>query len=74
MTVLLPSFDFNVFTLGFGYNLNGLHIDMGIEYLKGKERNVLYSKYATDPEWKSSMPGTYKMRILVPNFSVSYKF
>lgn len=79
MNVLLPNYDFNVVTIGFGYNLDGLQVDFGFEYLMGKERNIPYGKTREDfpdydPEWKSAMPGIYNMNIFVPNLSVSYKF
>lgn len=74
MNVLLPSYDFNVFTLGLGYSLDGLQIDFGIEFLKGKERDVPYEKTLLDPEYEAAMPGIYNMTIIVPNLSISYKF
>ena len=74
MNVLLPSYDFNVFTLGLGYSLDGLQIDMGIEYLMGKEREVPYEKTLLDPEYEAAMPGIYNMTLIVPNLSISYKF
>lgn len=74
LNVLLPNYDFTVFTAGFGYNLNGLQIDFGLEYLMGKERKVDFQKTQIDPDWASAMAGTYNMKIVVPNVSVSYKF
>jgi len=84
MNVLLPNYDFRVLAVGFGYALNGLQIDMGFEYLMGKERSVPYAvlPLATPPFFKlqqsagyeTAMPGTYKMKIIVPNLSISYKF
>lgn len=74
MNVLLPNYDFNVITAGFGYGMDGLRIDFGIEYLIGKERNVDFLKTLTDPDWESAMPGTYNMKLLVPNLSISYSF
>ena len=74
MNVLLPNYDFNVFTVGLGYNLNGLQIDFGFEYLRGKERDVPFEKVALNPEWETAMPGIYKNSIVVPNISVSYQF
>lgn len=67
MNVLLPNFDFNVFTVGLGYNLNGLQLDFGFEYLMAKERTV-------GMEHEYAMPGIYNMTLPVPNLSVSYKF
>jgi long-chain fatty acid transport protein len=74
MNVLLPNFDFNVITAGFGTHLNGLQLDFGIEYLMGKERNVPVERVATDPDWETAQPGVYNMNIIVPTISVSYKF
>jgi len=81
MNILLPNYDFNVLTLGVGYNMNGLRIDLGFEYLMGKERIIDFVKTYNsaqnpyyDPEYESAMPGAYKMKIFVPNISVSYKF
>jgi len=74
MNVLLPNYDFSVFTLGFGYELNGLQIDLGIEYLMGSDRNIPFEKVLIDPEWETAMPGLHKMNIIVPNVSISYKF
>lgn len=74
MSVLLPSFDFNVLTAGVGYSLDGLNIEFGVEYLMGKERDVDYQKKLTDPEWKTAQPGKYSMNVLAPNISVSFKF
>jgi len=74
MNVLLPNYDFNVFTVGLGYNLNGLQIDFGFEYLRGKERDVPVEKVMLNPEWATAQPGIYKNSIVVPNISVSYQF
>jgi long-chain fatty acid transport protein len=74
MNVLLPTFTFNVLTLGLGYSLNGLVIDFGFEFLLGKERDVPYAKWLLDPEYAPAQPGIYDMNIVVPNISVSYKF
>ena len=74
MNVLLPNYDFNVFTVGVGYKANGLKVDVGFEYLMGKERNVPLLKTLTDPEWKTAMPGAFKMNIAVPNMSIGYRF
>lgn len=74
MNVLLPNYDFSAITFGLGYNLNGLQIDIGFEYLMGKERNVSLEKTLIDPDWETAMPGKYDMNITVPNISISYKF
>lgn len=74
LNALLPNFDFNVITVGFGYKMDDLQIDLGFEYLMGKERTVDLLKAAMDPEYESAMPGIHNMAIPVPNISVSYKF
>lgn len=74
MNILLPNYEYNVVTAGFGYHLNGLQLDFAVEYLMGKEREIDYTKVLTDPEYESAMPGIYNMNILVPNLSVSYRF
>lgn len=74
MNILIPSYDFNAFTFGLGYNLNGLQLDFGIEMLFGKDREIDYYKTLLDPEYESAMPGVHGMKIFVPNFSVSYRF
>jgi len=74
MNVLLPSFDFNVITLGFGYDLDSLHLDFSLEYMMGENRNVPADRVATDPEWASAMSGAYTMKVVVPSLSISYKF
>jgi len=66
MNVLVPSYGYNVVTFGFGYSLNSLQLDFGLEYLMGKDRDV-----AASP---GNMPGSYTMNIIVPNLSISYKF
>jgi long-chain fatty acid transport protein len=74
LNILLPSYDFNVLTIGIGYDLGGVVLDFGFEYFMGKEREVDFAKWLLDPAYKSAMPGTYKMKIAVPTLSVSYKF
>ena len=74
INVLLPSYTFYAVTLGVGYKVVGLQLDFGIEYLMGKERIVDYMKTVTDPAFKSAMPGTYKMHLVVPNISVGFRF
>jgi long-chain fatty acid transport protein len=74
MNFLLPSYTFNVFTLGLGYTLNGLVIDLGFEFLAGKKRDVEYAKWLLDPAFANAQPGIFDMSIVVPNISISYKF
>jgi len=74
MNFLLPSYTFNVFTVGLGYTLNGLVIDLGFEFLAGKGREVEFAKWLLDPAFANAQPGVYDMSIVVPNISISYKF
>jgi long-chain fatty acid transport protein len=74
MNVLLPSFDFNVLTFGVGYGLNSLNVDLGFEYLMGKERTIEYLDTLPGAKYPHAQPGKYGMNIVVPNISVSYKF
>jgi long-chain fatty acid transport protein len=74
MNFLLPSYTFNVFTVGVGYYVNGLVIDFGFEFLSGKQREVEFAKWLLDPDFANAQPGVYDMSIIVPNISVSYKF
>lgn len=74
LNILLPSYDFHVFTIGLGYDLGGLVLDFAVEYLMGNGRDVDFAKWLLDPEYESSMPGAYDMKIFVPNISISYKF
>ncbi len=74
LSILLPSYDFNVLTIGIGYDLGGVVLDFGFEYLMGKEREVDFAKWLLDPAYETAMPGTFKLKIAVPTISVSYKF
>ncbi|UCC41642.1 MAG: outer membrane protein transport protein [Candidatus Aminicenantes bacterium] len=78
MNILLPSHDFHVFTFGLGYSLKSLQLEIGLEYLNGKERNIpsatTMGDPLADPDWASAMPGIYKMHIIAPNISLSYRF
>jgi len=83
LNILLPSFDFSVVTFGLGYSFGSLKIDAGIEYLSGAERDILFLRTFRHPQipnplfdynYERAMPGTYNMKIVVPNISISYKF
>ena len=74
LNILLPSYTFNVVTAGVGYKVAGLQMDFGVEYLMGQERNVSLLKVLTDPAFASAMPGSFKMKLLVPNLSIGYRF
>jgi long-chain fatty acid transport protein len=64
LNVLIPSFTFNSIAGGFGYRSGGFIIDVGFEYLMGKNRTVAYSG--------ENMPGAYEMKILVPVISLGF--
>jgi long-chain fatty acid transport protein len=64
LNILVPSFNYNSIAGGFGYKTGGLSIDLGVEYLMGKDRNVT----------AGAMPGSYTMKILVPVLGLSYAF
>lgn len=65
--VLVPNYDFNAFAFGFGYNLNGFHIDFMFEYRKAKERTISLLE-------EEAMPGVYNLSLFVPGFSLGYSW
>ncbi len=73
-TVLLPTFDCDGITAGFGYDWNSLSISWGFEYLKGKNRQITLQTIEGEGGHWQAMPGTYKMYQVTPTVSVSYKF
>ncbi len=73
--ILLPITDFNSITTGFGYNINGIVIDFGFEYITGKEQEVPFGSWALDPDYSEAMPGKFHVKtILAFDLSVSYKW
>ncbi|MBN1222425.1 MAG: outer membrane protein transport protein [Candidatus Aminicenantes bacterium] len=72
--ILLPITDFNCFAFGIGYELNGVHIDLGAEYLSGKEKSITYMQTLTDPDYESAMPGVYNLKILALEFCMGYRW
>ncbi len=67
MNVLLPSYSYNTFTFGVGYNVSSQwKIDAGLEYMAGKDRIIEYSGH--------NDPGTFTMKMVIPSISVSYQF
>jgi long-chain fatty acid transport protein len=75
MNILLPSYDFNGFTAGVGYRFNGLRVDAGLEYLRGRDRNIpLWKTLDNPPVWPDAMPGVHRMSIVAPSIAVSYSF
>jgi long-chain fatty acid transport protein len=65
LNVLIPGFDYNSISMGFGYLMNGLELGFTLEYLMGKERVIPLSE---DYE----MPGVYNMNVLAINFGLIY--
>jgi len=72
--ILLPITDFDCFSAGLGYDINGVVIDLGVEYLDGKKQDVPFLMTLMDPEYESAMPGTYELKIIALQFSVGYKW
>jgi len=68
MNVLLPIADFNCFAFGIGYDINGVTVDLGIEYLNGKERNIPIGMY------EEAMPGDYKLHIIALELCLGYRW
>jgi long-chain fatty acid transport protein len=68
MNILLPIADFTVFSFGLGYNIDGVAIDLGAEYLKGKERDIPYGQY------EEAMPGLYNLKILALQVAIGYRW
>jgi long-chain fatty acid transport protein len=64
LTILVPGYDFNNITFGFGYNAGNFKLDVGFEYLMGKTREIGIGV--------GSQPGTFKMNIMVPQISLRY--
>lgn len=65
MNVLIPSFDFNVLTIGLGYARNGFNLDFGLEYLMGADRDIELNA-------SNRQPGYYSFKVVVPQISLSY--
>jgi long-chain fatty acid transport protein len=72
LNVLVPSFTFNSIAGGFGYKSGGFTLDIGFEYLMGKDRTVAAA--FDDEGGLMNMPGHYEMKILVPVIGLSYAF
>ncbi len=65
MSILVPGFNFNNVTFGFGYNAGAFKLDLGFEYLMGQKRDIA-------PGADVAQPGTYTMNIMVPQISLRY--
>jgi len=67
LNIMLPSITYNVVTVGFGYKTDKINLDLGLEYLKGANREADYSL-------GMAMPGTHGMDMIVPTVSFTYTF
>lgn len=74
MNILLPSFDFQSLNAGIGYDWKGLSLNWGLEFLSGKKREVSFEELALAGTLGQAMPGIYRMHLIVPSVSVSYRF
>ncbi len=67
LNILLPEVSYNAVTVGLGYKSGNLRIDFGFEYLMGKKVECpLSTEYG--------MPGIHNVKIMAPNFAISYYF
>lgn len=64
LTILLPNVTYNVFTAGIGYRGGKIGVDLCMEYLKGKDRTVVYGQ--------GLMPGVHGNDIVVPNLAITF--
>jgi len=69
-SVLFPSISYKAVTVGAGYKVNDFVIDLGLEYLFGKDREVQLLSPAID----ARMPGTHGMNIPAWSLGVGYQF
>jgi long-chain fatty acid transport protein len=67
-TILLPTFNFNVITAGFGYKFGRMNIDFSMEYAMGEKRDIGLN----DVDPGSGMPGIHQFKVFVPNFAVTF--
>ncbi|MCP5104921.1 MAG: hypothetical protein GY950_16160, partial [bacterium] len=70
LNILLPSIHYKGFTCGVGFKRGKFNVDLAFEYLVGADRDVDPMNYYAG----AGMPGTHGMKILVPNFTVTYTF
>jgi long-chain fatty acid transport protein len=69
LNILLPTYTFNVLTLGLGFKTEDLIIDLGVEYMAGKKRRISMNEIIG-----RGMPGIHSMKIIAPNISFTYIF
>lgn len=74
MNILLPSFDFHSLNAGVGYDWKGLSLNWGLEFMSGKKREVTFEELIAAGTLGQAMPGIYRMHLVVPSVSVSYRF
>lgn len=70
LNILLPSITYNVFTAGIGYITDSISLDIGVEYLKGTDRDADMAGVMAG----TAMPGTHGMDMIVPSIAFTYKF
>jgi long-chain fatty acid transport protein len=68
MNVLLPIASFHCASFGIGYNIDGVVIDLGIEYLKGDKRDIPFGRY------EEALPGLYELKILALELCIGYRW
>ncbi|VAX28142.1 Long-chain fatty acid transport protein-like [hydrothermal vent metagenome] len=64
--ILFPSMTNNVITGGFGYYVDKLSVQAGLEYLMGAERTIKPSAH--------NMPGIHQMNVLAFSIGLGWKF
>jgi long-subunit fatty acid transport protein len=76
-TILIPNTDFTVVTGGIGFNpTEKIAIDLGAEYLMGKERDIELADVMINPATMQpiGMPGKHGLGILAVSVGLTYKF
>ncbi len=70
LNILLPSITYSVITAGIGYKTDSISLDVGVEYLKGTDRDADMAGVMAG----TAMPGTHGMSMIVPSVSFTYRF
>ncbi|MCX6581555.1 MAG: outer membrane protein transport protein [Candidatus Aminicenantes bacterium] len=66
-SILLPEHAYNWVTFGFGYKAGNISLDVAVEYGMGKDVTVSFA------EAGDGMPGTYGVKIFVPNIALTIR-
>jgi long-chain fatty acid transport protein len=75
MTPETPDANRNCFTLGLGYRFSDkFSADASFLFIEGTEREQTQADVTAAGTQDDVLPGTYKLRVLVPGISLSYKF